>query len=330
MKDLDFIAKAKDIANNYKTLYIMGCFGAPMSDKNKQRYTRNHPYNRRVDRTKKINAASRDTFGFDCVCLIKGILWGWNGDVNKTYGGAVYSSNGVPDVSADQMMKHCTCRFNDFSNIVPGEVVHMPGHIGIYIGDGLAVECTPIWKDGVQITAVGNIGKKEGYPTRTWVEHGKLRFIDYTNKPEPPKPEPTPCDKFNIGDEVIINGPLYTSANADRPNGNVSNKQTVITRKVCGTAHPYNTTGDLGWMDESSITKYIKPEPPKPEPLKVGDTVKIIGTGNGSTYGSSNTAYGIGWTRTILRIWDNKPFPYQVGNNTGTTGFYKADALEKK
>ena len=53
MKDLDFIAKAKDIANNYKTLYIMGCFGAPMSDKNKQRYTRNHPYNRRADRTKK-------------------------------------------------------------------------------------------------------------------------------------------------------------------------------------------------------------------------------------------------------------------------------------
>ena len=36
----------------------------------------------------------------------------------------------------------------------------------------------------------------------------------------------------------------------------------------------------------------------------VGDTVEIVGTGNGSSYGDSNTAYGIGWTRTILRIWE--------------------------
>ena len=65
-------------------------------------------------------------------------------------------------------------------------------------------------------------------------------------------------------------------------------------------------------------------------PLAVGDTVKIIGTGNGSSYGKSNTAYGIGWTRQILKIWDGRPYPYQVGNNTGTTGFYKAEALQKK
>ena len=48
------------------------------------------------------------------------------------------------------------------------------------------------------------------------------------------------------------------------------------------------------------------------------------------TYGDSNTAYGIGWTRTILRIWSGRSFPYQVGNNTGTTGFYRADALRRK
>lgn len=75
-----------------------------------------------------------------------------------------------------------------------------------------------------------------------------------------------------------------------------------------------------------------KPEPVKPEPtkLKVGDKVKIIGTGNGSSRGTSNTAYGIGWTRQVLRIWDGRAYPYQVGNTSGTTGFYKADALQKK
>ena len=100
---------------------------------------------------------------------------------------------------------------------------------------------------------------------------------------------------------------------------------TNITRKNPGSAHPYNTTGDLGWMDENSIKKYEEPTPaPTPAPsteLNVGDAVEIIGTGNGSAYGGSNTAYGIGWKRQILKIWNGKPNPYQVGYNTGTTGF---------
>lgn len=174
-----FVEIAKKIATEYKTLYIMGCFGAPMNNTNKNRYCNNHSYNKQSARTAKIKAASADTFGFDCVCLIKGILWGWNGNVNKTYGGAVYNANGVPDKNANQIMSYCTGVSTNFNNIVPGEIVHMPGHVGIYLGDGLAVECTPIWKDGVQITAVGNIGKKSGYNTRTWTNHGKLNYIDY-------------------------------------------------------------------------------------------------------------------------------------------------------
>lgn len=150
-----------------------------------------------------------------------------------------------------------------------------------------------------------------------------------------PAPTPGPSSKFNIGDKVVINGSLYVNANASSPSGSVSNKVTNITRKAEGTAHPYNTSGDLGWMDESSISAYVEPTPapaptPAPVGLQVGDTVVIKGTGNGSSYGTSNTAYGIGWTRQILRIWDGRSYPYQVGNNTGTTGFYRADALEKK
>lgn len=148
-----------------------------------------------------------------------------------------------------------------------------------------------------------------------------------------PAPQPTPSDKFNIGDKVVINGPLYVSSTASSPAGHVSNRVTNITRKNPGSAHPYNTTGDLGWMDESSIKKYEEPTPaPTPAPsteLNVGDAVEIIGTGNGSAYGGSNTAYGIGWKRQILKIWNGKPYPYQVGNNTGTTGFYKKEALKK-
>lgn len=193
-----FVSMAKDIANNYKTLYVMGCFGSPLNATNKKRYTQNHAYNKRPERTKKIMSASSDTFGFDCVCLIKGILWGWNGNVNATYGGAKYGSNGVPDVSANGLMNYCTEVSTNFNNIVAGEVVHMNGHVGIYIGNGLAVECTPIWKDGVQITAVGNIGKKACYNTRTWTNHGKLKFIEYNGV----KPTPVKNDEYQTYDNV--------------------------------------------------------------------------------------------------------------------------------
>ena len=159
------------------------------------------------------------------------------------------------------------------------------------------------------------------------------KAIDAEEPKPTPTPAPTPSDKFNIGDKVVINGALYVSSTAASPAGSVSNKVTNITRKAPGTAHPYNTTGDLGWMDESSISAYNEPAPapaPTPRPLSVGDTVEIVGTGNGSSYGTSNTAYGIGWTRQILKIWDGRSYPYQVGNSTGTTGFYRAEAFKRK
>jgi peptidoglycan hydrolase-like protein with peptidoglycan-binding domain len=183
MNNQDFVAKLKDIANNHKTLYVMGCFGAPMTATNKRRYTQNHEYNKKSARTKMINAASSDTFGFDCVCLIKGVLWGWCGDTSKNYGGAYYQANNVPDIGADSMIKVCKGISTDFGNIEVGELLWMKGHVGIYIGDGLCVECTPSWENKVQITACNQSVK--GYNRRNWTKHGKLPYIDYVKEEKP-------------------------------------------------------------------------------------------------------------------------------------------------
>lgn len=313
MKSTDFVNIAKDIATKYKTLYIMGCFGSPMNNTNKNRYCNNHSYNKQAARTNKIKAASADTFGFDCVCLIKGILWGWKGNTGATYGGAVYNSNGVPDKSADQIMSYCSGVSTNFNNIVPGEIVHMAGHVGVYIGDGLAVECTPIWKDGVQITAVGNIGKKSGYNTRTWVNHGKLNFIDYVTQTS----NTVVKDPYaGVSDEELARR-VWTGEfgnGQDRKNALGARYDAVQALVDKGIGKPTQTT---------------KPAPTPSNELKAGDKVKIVGKGNGSSYGTSNTAGGIGWEREILKVWTGRPYPYQVGNSTGTTGFYKADALQK-
>ena len=185
----ELAAACVDVAENYKTLYVMGCFGAPMTESNKERYTRNHEYNTRENRRKMIRAASADTFGFDCVCLIKAILWGWEGDTGHIYGGADYGSNGVPDIGTEQIIGVCHDVSTDFSEIAVGELLWMKGHVGIYIGDGLCVECTPAWKNGVQVTAVHNIGRKEGHNGRKWTKHGKLPYVAYTaGEPQPSKP----------------------------------------------------------------------------------------------------------------------------------------------
>ena len=72
MKSSELVAKVVDIAKHYKTLYVMGCFGAPLTDTNKFRYIKNHPYNMAAARTSMIMAATPDTFGFDCVNLFYG------------------------------------------------------------------------------------------------------------------------------------------------------------------------------------------------------------------------------------------------------------------
>lgn len=211
MTNIELANRLKDIAKNYKTLYVMGCFGAPMTASNKKRYTQNHSYNRQAARTAMINAASADTFGFDCVCLIKGVLWGWKGDKNAVYGGASYACSGVPDIGADTMITVCKNVSTDFSKIEVGEAVWMEGHIGVYVGDGLAVECTPRWDNKVQITACNR--SVSGYNRRNWTKHGRLPYVTYVQQTAPSEPsEPaTPSSSFKKGDLVKITGEKYYS-----------------------------------------------------------------------------------------------------------------------
>ena len=262
-----------DVAQNYKTLYVMGCFGAPMTAANKKRYTQNHTYNKQAARTKMINAVSADTFGFDCVCLIKGLLWGWCGDKTKTYGGASYAVNGVPDIGADTMITKCKdVSTAGWANMEVGEALWVKGHIGIYIGNGLAVECTPAWKNRVQVTAVKNIGTKSGYNARTWTKHGKLPYVTYTgatistpstgngSTSKPSTGTTTAADDLKVGDIVEFTGDThYTNSNAAtgvkcKPG---KAKVTVIAK---GAKHPYHLVKEAGggstvygWVDAADI-----------------------------------------------------------------------------
>ena len=273
-----------DVVNNHKTMYVLSCFGAPMNEKNKERYAKADPA-----RAAQIRGASSDTFGFDCICFIKGLMWGWKGNKDHVYGGAEYKSNGIPDIGADSLIKQCLDVSEDFSTIVPGEYVWLPGHCGIYVGDGLAAEATFEPKSGVQLQAVLPMGVKEGYPATGWVKHGKLPWISYEAEPEKlykvtltgvsggeladlntaaklrgwvARWEVTEEVSWEpaVGEIVQFKGGMqYSSANAEtgtqRPAGLAK-----LTKTAPGKRHPYHliktgSQGPYGWVDGYTITK---------------------------------------------------------------------------
>ena len=153
---------------------------------------------------------------------------------------------------------------------------------------------------------------------------GRVNEILAGNTPAPaPQPAPQPSNPDYI-EYTVVKGDNLTK---------IAKKYGTTYKKIAadnGIKNPnlIYTGQKLKIYINNSTNSSTETKPVENE-LKVGDTVKIIKSGNASSYGDCNGAGGIGWTRKILKIWEGRPYPYQVGNETGTTGFYKADALER-
>ncbi len=193
------MAKAYEILRHYNTCYLYGGIGqivtqSVVNAKAKQ-YPSFYTSARKANYTQYINSSKR-YWGFDCVNLYKSILWGWNGDASKSFGGATYASNGVPDASADGLFSYCTGKSSTgWDNMMIGEALWMSGHFGLYVGDGKCIECSPRWNriglgsswgeewNGVMLTSVSNCSNHPtDLHTRKWSKHGKLPYIQYLTK----------------------------------------------------------------------------------------------------------------------------------------------------
>ena len=192
------------------------------------------------------------SWNFDCVILVKAILWGWNGNKNHAHGGANYGSNGVYDDGANQILKRCTDVSSDFSKITAGELVWLDGHVGVYIGNGQVIECTAGWESKVLYSNIDNKGRRtrNGKQIYSWKKHGKLSYIDYVATPTP-APSTTTTTR-TVGDTVTING-VYVSSTSTNKLTPAKTKGT-ITRIVKGARNPYLLdNGNIGWVNDSCI-----------------------------------------------------------------------------
>jgi cell wall-associated NlpC family hydrolase len=222
------VAKLNEIVEDYDTCYVYGAVGqhltASLISTLADRWRSMNFYTQsKLNQYEKIMADAKKKnkyiWGFDCVNVIKAVLWGWNGDQSKSYGGATYGSNGVSDVSADgciSICKNVKSYWDKNNNPIPwddiqlGEAVWTNGHIGIYVGEGLVIECTPKsgtgWTNNVQISGLGNLPFNKTYSSkkRTWKKHGKLPWITYLDE--------CPWTKTEDGQVVELKGKAYKAS----------------------------------------------------------------------------------------------------------------------
>ena len=105
----------------------------------------------------------------DCMGLVKG--YGW---LDESDGTIKYGTNGMPDYAADQMYRAAVSAGADHGTMadipeIPGLVLWMEGHTGVYIGNGYAIEAMGT-RYGVVRTETANRG---------WQAWYKIPYITY-------------------------------------------------------------------------------------------------------------------------------------------------------
>lgn len=193
------------------------------------------------------------SWNFDCVVSVKSVLWGWDENKRKAHGGATYKSNGVPDFTCNGGLDYCTDVSRDFHNLVAGEYLCMKDteydHVGIYLGNGEVFEVTTAWGvDGATISGIDG----QGYRYRgkvgslRWTYHGKLKWIDYNETPQP-------TQKWRLGDYVKIDGVYVSSESKEKLEPLIDHGK--ITAILFDKRNPYLLNeGKIGWVNDECIT----------------------------------------------------------------------------
>lgn len=142
--------------------YWYGTFGNKATRDLLERKTAQYPQHYQYARMQKYKSQLGQRV-HDCVGLIKGYLW--SEDEN-----AVPKYKAEQDVSANGMLKKCKIRgrINTMPEI-PGVLVFMNGHVGIYCGDGRVLEARG-FHYGVVETKLSE---------RSWENWGKCPWISY-------------------------------------------------------------------------------------------------------------------------------------------------------
>lgn len=110
------------------------------------------------------NKKQGSKYCWDCSGMIKGVIWGYPKK-------GKYVSNGLSDINSGTMIKRCTEVRSNVNSAKLGELLWMEGHVGVSLGNGYHIECTPAFDGGIQIIKSSK---------RKWLKCGKMPWIEYS------------------------------------------------------------------------------------------------------------------------------------------------------
>lgn len=146
--------------------YVYGTFGYPLSEKTLSFKAEQYP--KEVGENEEFireHWLGRRTV--DCMGLIKSYMW-----YNPTDNSITYNADGMPDIGCDALFKEATVKGTiDTIPEIKGIAVWAEGHIGVYIGNGYAIESKST-KEGVKKTEISK---------RHWTHWFKIPYILYEN-----------------------------------------------------------------------------------------------------------------------------------------------------
>ncbi len=164
----------EEIEKAGKDVYAKGCYGQTLTKTLLQSKRNQSPSMKAWYDAQSVQDKSKTNYeylmtklgyqGFDCVCLIKGILWG-----SRPGRCGTYKSNSVPDVTANGLFERCTDVTADLNEMEEGMCIWMSGHVGIVAGKDVVYETSP--KTGRVV--------KRAVSKQPWKKVGYLPWITY-------------------------------------------------------------------------------------------------------------------------------------------------------
>lgn len=286
--------------------YWYGCFGQKGTSELLTAKARQYPTLYTAARI----ANARKQYGVkvhDCVGLIKGYLWSDNAaDLTPTY-------NSAQDKSANGMYN--ACRERGTLATMPdleGVLVFMNGHVGVYIGGGYVIEARGFSSGVVKTKLAG----------RGWTKWGKCPYITYVAKS-------TASSKPAASTKPATSAKKSVEEIAKEVKAGKWGNEPERSKKL--KAAGYNPEKVQDAVNELIAKEKQGTAAKKPT---VGAKIKIKGKyASSATAKSAGNSAAIGKTAYIVKIYEGKAFPYQIGAKKGdsssdnTIGFAKAAAF---
>ncbi len=238
MTNFDFISFLKK-ALSKPVMYMWGDYGRTITESTVSAKAKQYPTRYNTAYQAELRKQIGTGIGCDCTGLIKWFLWtGGDIDLAPKY-------NAATDYSASGWYRVAKVRgIIALMPEIPGLIVSMAGHCGVYIGNGAVIECTKgKFGNGVVLTRLAD---------RKWENWCECAFFDYQSAQE----APDDCNRYKtVG--VARNCPAWSTLNQTERIGTVFKEDKILYLcdfgDLCAVIYPTATTQKIAFIQKINI-----------------------------------------------------------------------------